>query len=96
MSAVRQASAVACCFVARCPCHLPVSRSPSGPRDGRKIPPARGLSRRSRELGFDNERGSNYVLVLDDPDARVANHSGENEATAIMLGCDGITARLAS
>ena len=42
-------------------------------------------------VGFDNETGSNYVLLLDESDSRVLPIMiGESEATAILLALHGI------
>jgi uncharacterized protein len=71
--------------VAACSC----SRSPSS-QTAAKISPDEVRVQVAR-VGFDDETGSNYVLLLDDTESRVLPILiGENEATAILLALHGI------
>jgi bifunctional DNase/RNase len=71
--------------VAACSCtHSPSSQSTA------KVSPDEVRVQVAR-VGFDDETGSNYVLLLDDSQARVLPIMiGENEATAILLALHGI------
>src|SRR5271156_1595955 len=71
--------------VAACSC----TRSPSS-QSTAKVSPDEVRVQVAR-VGFDDETGSNYVLLLDDTDSRVLPIMiGESEATAIMLALHGI------
>ena len=72
--------------VAACSC----GRSPSSSLTGAKVSPDEVRVQVAR-VGFDNESGSNYVLLLDESDSRVLPIMiGESEATAILLALHGI------
>ncbi len=71
--------------VAACSC----TRSPSS-QSTAKVSPDEVRVQVAR-VGFDDETGSNYVLLLDDTESRVLPIMiGENEATAILLALHGI------
>jgi uncharacterized protein len=71
--------------VAACSC----TRSPSS-QSTAKVSPDEVRVQVAR-VGFDNETGSNYVLLLDDTESRMLPIMiGENEATAILLALHGI------
>jgi uncharacterized protein len=71
--------------VAACSC----TRSPSG-QSTAKVSPDEVRVQVAR-VGFDDETGSNYVLLLDDTESRMLPIMiGENEATAILLALHGI------
>src|SRR5258708_30258773 len=71
--------------VAACSC----SRSPSS-QSAAKVSPDEVRVQVAR-VGFDDETGSNYVLLLDDSQSRVLPIMiGENEATAILLALHAI------
>ena len=73
-------------LVAACSC----SRSPSSSLTGAKVSPDEVRVQVAR-VGFDNETGSNYVLLLDESDSRTLPILiGESEATAILLALHGI------
>jgi len=73
-------------LVAACSC----GRSPSSLLTGAKVSPDEVRVQVAR-VGFDNETGSNYVLLLDEGDSRVLPIMiGESEATAILLALHGI------
>ncbi len=60
------------------------------PLTGAKVSPDEVRVQVAR-VGFDNETGSNYVLLLDESDSRVLPIMiGESEATAILLALHGI------
>ncbi|MFZ2060861.1 MAG: bifunctional nuclease domain-containing protein [Candidatus Binatus sp.] len=70
--------------VAACSC----TRSPN--QSAAKVSPDEVRVQVAR-VGFDDETGSNYVLLLDDTESRVLPIMiGENEATAILLALHGI------
>ena len=71
--------------VAACSC----TRSPSS-QSAAKVSPDEVRVQVAR-VGFDDETGSNYVLLLDDTESRMLPIMiGENEATAILLALHGI------
>src|ERR1700724_4112216 len=71
--------------VAACSC----TRSPSS-QSSAKVSPDEVRVQVAR-VGFDDETGSNYVLLLDDTESRMLPIMiGENEATAILLALPGI------
>jgi bifunctional DNase/RNase len=73
-------------LVAACSC----GRSPASLLTGAKVSPDEVRVQVAR-VGFDNETGSNYVLLLDESDSRVLPIMiGESEATAILLALHGI------
>jgi bifunctional DNase/RNase len=72
--------------VAACSC----GRSPSGSSVSAKVSPD-DVKVRVARVGFDDETGSNYVLLLDETRTRsLPIMIGENEATAILLELHGI------
>ena len=72
--------------VAACSC----GRSPSNSSGSAKVSPDEVRVQVAR-VGFDNETGANYVLLLDQSQSRVLPILiGESEATAIMLALHGI------
>jgi len=72
-------------IVAACSC----TRSPSS-QSAAKVTPNEVRVQVAR-VGFDDETGSNYVLLLDDTQSRVLPIMiGESEATAILLALHGI------
>jgi len=72
--------------VAACSC----GRSPSNSSGSAKVSPDEVRVQVAR-VGFDNETGSNYVLLLDESDSRALPIMiGESEATAILLALHGI------
>src|SRR5579863_6153906 len=72
--------------VAACSC----GRSPTSFLTGAKVSPDEVRVQVAR-VGFDNETGSNYVLLLDESDTReLPIMIGESEATAILLALHGI------
>src|SRR5579863_494967 len=73
--------------VAACSC----GRSPTSFLTGAKVSPDEVRVQVAR-VGFDNETGSNYVLLLDESDSRALPIMiGESEATAILLALHGVT-----
>jgi bifunctional DNase/RNase len=72
-------------ILAACSC----TRSPSS-QFAAKVSPDEVRVQVAR-VGFDDETGSNYVLLLDDSESRMLPIMiGENEATAILLALHGI------
>jgi uncharacterized protein len=72
--------------VAACSC----SRSPSSSSASAKVSPDEVRVRVAR-VGFDDESGANYVLLLDEKESRALPIMiGESEATAILLALHGI------
>src|SRR5258708_573248 len=68
---------------------FPCSPSPPSPSPPNGLPPPVKVP--GARVGFDDETGSNYVLLLDDSQSRVLPIMiGENEATAILLALHGI------
>ena len=73
-------------IVAACSC----SRSPSGSSAAAKVSPD-AVKVQVARVGFDDETGSNYVLLLDEKQSRALPIMiGESEAQAIMLAMHGI------
>src|SRR5271170_76489 len=71
--------------VAACSC----SRSPSSSSASAKISPDEVRVRVAR-VGYDDESGANYVLLLDEHESRALPIMiGESEATAIQLALQG-------
>ena len=74
------------CVVAACSC----GRSLFNSSTAAKVSPDEVRVQVAR-VGFDNETGSNYVLLLDESDSRTLPILiGESEATAILLALHGI------
>ncbi len=74
------------CLVAACSC----GRSLFGSSTAAKVSPDEVRVQVAR-VGFDNETGANYVLLLDESDSRTLPILiGESEATAILLALHGI------
>jgi uncharacterized protein len=72
--------------VAACSC----GRSPSSSLTAAKASPGEVRVQVAR-VGFDDNTGSNYVLLIDDTESReLPIMIGENEATAILLALHGI------
>src|SRR5258708_31906143 len=72
--------------VAACSC----GRSPSNSSGSAKVSPDEVRVHVAR-VGFDNQTGANYVLILDQSESRVLPILiGESEATAILLALHGI------